>query len=93
MRRNVRLVAAAGLLVMSAVTAVSATPVARNQQEAALLNIALSDAGDSFNNSFNESRVLGNLPAVQSLCNEVGELDKIQGQIKAGTLTPPADIP
>src|SRR5436853_6382706 len=49
----------------------------RLQQEAALLNIALSDAGDSFNNSFNESRVLGNLPAVQSLCNEVGDLDKI----------------
>jgi hypothetical protein len=37
MRRNIRIVAAAGLLTISAVTAVSATPVASNKQQAALL--------------------------------------------------------
>src|SRR5213082_433238 len=53
----------------------------RLQRDAALLNIALSNAGDSFNNAFNESGVLGNLPAVQSLCKEVGDLDTIQGNL------------
>src|SRR5258708_24307175 len=42
----------------------------RLQRDAALLNIALSDAGDSFNNSFNERGVLGTLPAVQDPCTD-----------------------
>src|SRR5690242_17574828 len=37
MRGNVRLIAAAGLLVVSAATALSATPVAANKQQAQLL--------------------------------------------------------
>ena len=53
----------------------------RLQQEAAELNIALSNAGPSFNNSFNESSVLGNLPAVQNLCDEALRLDQIQGDL------------
>ena len=53
----------------------------RLQRDAALLNIALSNAGDSFNNAFNESGVLGNLPAVQDLCDAAVALDKKQGEL------------
>src|SRR4051812_7989213 len=49
MRRNVRLIAAAGLLAMSAVTAVSATPVASNKQEAALLGRVIPEPLKSVN--------------------------------------------
>src|SRR3954451_6935240 len=49
MRRNVRLVAAAGLLAMSAVTVVSATPVAKNEQEAALLGRVIPEPMKSVN--------------------------------------------
>ena len=49
MRRNVRLIAAAGLLAMSAVTAVSATPVASNKQEASLLGRVIPEPLKSVN--------------------------------------------
>src|SRR4051794_4899924 len=49
MRLNVRLVAAAGLLVLSGVTAVSATPVASNKQEAALLGRVIPEPLKSVN--------------------------------------------
>src|SRR3954464_1183120 len=49
MRRNVRLVAAAGLLAVSAVTVVSATPVAKNEQEAALLGRVIPEPMKSVN--------------------------------------------
>jgi hypothetical protein len=49
MRRNVRLIAAAALLAMSAVTAVSATPVASNKQEAALLGRVIPEPLKSVN--------------------------------------------
>jgi hypothetical protein len=49
MRGNVRLIAAAGLLAMSAVTAVSATPVAHNEQEASLLGRVIPEPMKSVN--------------------------------------------
>src|SRR5436305_273707 len=49
MRRNVRLIAAAGLLATSAVTAVSATPVASNRQQAALLGRVIPEPLKSVN--------------------------------------------
>ena len=49
MRKNVRLLAAAALLVLSAVTAVSATPVASNKQEAALLGRVIPEPMKSVN--------------------------------------------
>ena len=49
MRRNVRLIAAAGLLALSAVTAVSATPVASNEQQAALLGRVIPEPLKSVN--------------------------------------------
>ena len=67
----------------------------RLQQEAAELNIALSNAGPSFNNSFNESSVLGNLPAVQNLCDEALRLDQPGGhsRVPQQTRSPVGNCP
>jgi len=52
----------------------------RLQQDAAGLGIAASNANTS-NTLTTDGVVLGNLPAVQSLCKEVGDLDTIQGNL------------
>ena len=53
----------------------------RLQRDIALVEIAASNASNSLNNLTTEGVVLGNLPAVQTLCDDIGGLDRTQGEL------------
>ena len=53
----------------------------RLQRDVALVEIAVSNLSDSLNNLTTDGVVLGNLPAVQNLCHDIGDLDRSQGEL------------